>query len=74
MRIISVDFDVTDQLLIRYTAFIRMEKKGEYNGTVHQFLTDSKNDYDSDRTEVVYNILIDFGTPMELVRLIKMCI
>jgi hypothetical protein len=30
--------------------------------------------YDSVRREVLYNILIDFGVPMKLVRLIKMCL
>jgi len=30
--------------------------------------------YDSVRREVLYNILIGFGIPMKLVRLIKMCL
>jgi hypothetical protein len=30
--------------------------------------------YDSVRREVLYSILIDFGIPMKLVRLIKMCL
>ena len=30
--------------------------------------------YDSVRSEVLYNILIEFGIPMKLVRLIKMCL
>jgi hypothetical protein len=30
--------------------------------------------YDSVRRKVLYNILIDFGVPMKLVRLIKMCL
>jgi hypothetical protein len=33
-----------------------------------------KKAYDSMRREVLYNILIEFGVPMELVRLIKMCL
>jgi len=36
MGIISVDFDITDQLLLRYSVFVRLEKERKYNGTVHQ--------------------------------------
>jgi hypothetical protein len=30
--------------------------------------------YDSVKIEVLYNILIEYGIPMKLVRLIKMCL
>jgi hypothetical protein len=40
-----------------------MEKKFEYNETVHQL-----------GGAVLYHILIEFGAPMELLRLIKMCL
>jgi len=50
-----------------------LEKKWEYNEAVHQLFIDFKKVYDSVRREVLYNILIQFGTPMELVRLTKMC-
>jgi hypothetical protein len=53
--IISVGFDVTDQLLIRSFAFVRYWKKN--GSTMRQ-----------------YNILIEFGIPLKLVRLIKMCL
>jgi hypothetical protein len=46
----------------------------EYNETVHQLFIDFKKAYDSVRREVLYNILIEFGIPMKLVRLIKMCL
>jgi len=41
---------------------------------VHQLFIDFKKAYDSVRREFLYNILIEFGIPMELVRLIKMCL
>jgi hypothetical protein len=39
-----------------------------------QILIDFKKVYDSVRSEVLYNILIEFGVPMKVVRLIKMCL
>jgi hypothetical protein len=51
-----------------------LEKKWEYNETIHQLFIDFKKAYDSVRREVLYNILIEFEVPMELVRLIKMCL
>jgi hypothetical protein len=50
-----------------------LEKKWEYNGTIHQSFIGFEKVYDSVRKEVWYNILIEFGMPMELVKLIKMC-
>jgi hypothetical protein len=41
---------------------------------VHQLFIDFKKAYDSVRREVLYNILIAFGIPMKLVRLVKMCL
>jgi hypothetical protein len=35
---------------------------------------DFKKAYDSVRREVLYNIFIEFGVPMELVRWIKICL
>jgi hypothetical protein len=49
-------------------------KNCEYNERVHQLFVDSKKVYDSVRMEVLYIILIEFGVPMKLVRLIKMCL
>jgi hypothetical protein len=51
-----------------------LEKKWEYNESVHQLFIDFKEAYDSVRREVLYNILIEFGVPMKLVRLINMCL
>jgi hypothetical protein len=49
-------------------------EKWEYNGTIHQLFIDFKKAYDSVRREVLYNILIEFGIPRKLIRLIKMCL
>ena len=46
----------------------------EYNGAVYQLFIDFKKAYDSVRREVLYNILIEFGVPKKLVRLVKMCL
>jgi uncharacterized membrane protein len=74
LGIISVAFDVTDHLLIRFFAIIsHWRKNGSTNETIHQLFIDFKKYYDLVRREVLYNLLIEFGVPMKLVRLIKMC-
>jgi hypothetical protein len=50
-----------------------LEKKWEYKEAVHQIFIDFKKAYDSVRREVLYNILVEFGIPVKLGRLIKMC-
>jgi len=71
----SVDFDATGQLLIIYPAFLKYFKtKWEYSEAVHQLFVDFKKAFDSEWLEVLYNVLIEFGIPMKLVRLIKMCL
>jgi hypothetical protein len=47
-----------------------LERKWEYNGTVHHLFIDFKKAYDSVRTEVLYSVLIEFGIPRKLVGLI----
>jgi len=41
---------------------------------VHQLFIYFNKAYDSVRREVLYNILIEFGIPMKLVRVIEMCV
>jgi hypothetical protein len=53
-----VDFGITGQLLIMYSAFIKYLRKNR----------------DAVRREVSYNIFIQFGIPVKLVRIIKMCL
>jgi hypothetical protein len=69
LGIINVDFDTTGQLLIIYSAFVKYLRK---NG--NQLFIDFKEAYDSVTREVLYNIFIDFGIPMKLMRLIKTCL
>jgi hypothetical protein len=49
-------------------------KKWEYNKTVHQLFIEFRKAHKSVRREVFYNILIEFGVPVKLVKLIKMCL
>ena len=69
--IINVAFDATGRLLIIYSAFAKyLRKKWEYNEEVLQLVIDFKKAYGSVRREVLYKILIEFGMPRKLVRLI----
>jgi hypothetical protein len=51
-----------------------LEKKWEYNGTVHQLFINFRKACDSDRREVLYNILFGFGMPRKICELIKTCL
>jgi len=72
----NVDLNTAGRLLIIYSAFIKYlkEKKWKYNEAVHHLFIDFKKAYDSVRREGLYNILIEYGIPIKLVRLIKMCL
>ena len=51
-----------------------LEEKWKQNEAVHQLFIDFKKPYDSVMREVLYNILIEFGIAMKLIRLIKICL
>jgi len=51
-----------------------LEKKSVYVEAVHLLFIDFKRACDSVRREVFYNMLIEFGFPVKLVRLIEMCL
>ena len=72
--IISVDFDATYQILIIYSTHQILDKIWEYNKAVYRLFIDFQQAYDSVKRKVLYNILIEFGITMKLVRLIKMCL
>jgi hypothetical protein len=65
--IIRVDFDITDQLLIRYSSFLKYLTK-------MAILMDFKTACGSHRRGDWYNVLFGFGVSMRVIRLIKMCL
>jgi hypothetical protein len=69
-----VQFNITGQLLITYSAFNKyLIKNGNTIRPCSSFL-DFKKAYDSVRREVFYNILTKCSIPMKLVWLTKMCL
>jgi hypothetical protein len=61
----------TDQVLYIWQI---LDKKWEYNSTVHQVFRDFKKAYVSVRREVLFNFLIEFGIPRKKVGLIQTCL
>ena len=67
-----MDFDATGQLLIVYSSFvIYFSKNGNKNEAAHQL---RQRVYDSFRMAVLYITVVEFGIPMKLVKLIKVCL
>jgi hypothetical protein len=54
-----VGLEITNELLIRFSAFVRYCRKWEYSEPVHQLFIDFKKAYDSVRREVFYKIQIE---------------
>jgi hypothetical protein len=46
------------------------EKKWEYNEAVHHMFIDFREACDSDRRDILYNIMTEFGVLVKVVRLI----
>jgi hypothetical protein len=70
-----MDFGTSGQLLIIYSTFVEyLRKKLEYSKAVYQLVIDLMKAYDSVRKEVLYNVPIQFGVAMKLVKLMKMLI
>jgi len=74
LGIFNADFDATGQLLLIYTSCAKYLRKMGIQCSSAAVLTDFMKAYDSIRREVMYNILIEFGILMKLVRLTKMCL
>jgi hypothetical protein len=67
--IISVYFDVIDQPLVRYSAFVKYwRKNGSIMGQYIMLFIDVERTCDS-----VRSVIVEFSIPMKLVGLIKMC-
>jgi hypothetical protein len=74
-----VDFDVTDQLLIIYSALVEhaLERKRGGGFTTRQcirYFQSSRKPTIHLRGCFCFNIPIDFGIPIKLTRLIEMCL
>jgi hypothetical protein len=59
-----VCFDLTDQLLIRFSSFLSCwRKKWEFNETVHHLFRDLKKAYyDSVRRGILFDIILSWST------------
>jgi len=72
LGVISVDFDVSDQLLVRYSVFVSYRRK---NGSIRDSTSDVYRYWVGlCLSEVFWKILINFSIPLKLVRLIKVCL
>ena len=75
MGVISINLEVTDQILIIHYTFVRyLRKKWEYYGTVYEIFIDFKKAFDLIMRGVLCNILIEIAVSMKLGRLTRFCL
>jgi hypothetical protein len=75
LRIIIVSFNINRSTTVQIFCICQaVGEKWEQTETVDLPFIDFRKAYDSVRREVLYNILIQFGIPTKLVRLIKICL
>jgi hypothetical protein len=67
----SVDFDLTSQLPIRFSAFFKHFRR---NLSIMRQYIGFKKVYDSVKRKILYNVLIAFGVPIKVVPLITTCL
>jgi hypothetical protein len=74
LGITRVGFDITDQLVNRFSAFMRHWRKNY--STMRQYISysDFRNAYNSVWRKVLYNILKEFQLFIKSLRLIEMCL
>jgi hypothetical protein len=68
---IDVDFNVINQLLIRYSTFVRYWEKMVVQWYSTKLFIEFKKAFVSVRKEVLYNILIELSIPVKLAWVIK---
>jgi hypothetical protein len=74
LGLISVGFDITEQVLIRFSTVVRYWRESGSAMRIYQLFIGFKKVCDSMRREALYNVLIKFGVPVKLVKLLKMCL
>jgi hypothetical protein len=70
-KIVSVDFDVTGQVLITYSAFNKTVLKWEDNEAMKDLFIHFKKPYDSITRETFYDVFIKMCFLLKIVRLLK---
>jgi hypothetical protein len=69
-----VGFVITDELLIRFSALSDTEEEMGVQWDSTSAINRLQESLRFSRRDIVYTILIEFGLPMTLVRLLKICL